>query len=196
MHKYQIGTALIVLNENNQVLLGKRKNNVRAGNYGLPGGRIEKGEKLLDCAKRELKEETNLEAVEIEFLVAVKEWQLDQDHDFVHFVFLCKKYGGDLKTMEPDKCEDWEWFDLDKVSGRLSVRPRRNGDRFMPLGHSGGKKVARFLMDASLDPDKKRHCVILEDQEKIIWVAPFRSSRETRITEDTLRILQVFFVKR
>jgi 8-oxo-dGTP diphosphatase len=110
-----VGTAIIVLNNDNQILLGKRKNGFKAGLYGLPGGRIDKGENLTDGAKRELKEETNLDAEDIRYLSVIKEWQREEDHDFIHFIFLCKKWSGELQVLEPDKCEGWKWFSFDNL---------------------------------------------------------------------------------
>lgn len=111
----QIGTAVIVINSKNQVLLGKRKNGFRSGTYGMPGGRVDRGEKLLECAKRELKEETGLDATSISHLGVVKEWQPSQDHDFVHFIFVCDSWEGKPIVVEPEKCENWEWYSLDSL---------------------------------------------------------------------------------
>jgi len=115
MNKQQIGTAIIVINEENKILLGKRKNSFKQGFFGLPGGRLEKKEKLVLCAVRELKEETNLDSKKISYLCVVKEWQEDEDHDFVHFIFVCQEWTNKLELLEPDKCESWQWFDLDKL---------------------------------------------------------------------------------
>ncbi|NCN03620.1 MAG: NUDIX domain-containing protein [Candidatus Pacebacteria bacterium] len=111
----QIGTVIILLNNKNQILLGKRKNAFKAGLYGLPGGRIDRGENLTDGAKRELREETNLDAEDIRYLSVIKEWQEEKDHDFIHFIFLCKKWSRELQVLEPDKCEGWKWFSLDNL---------------------------------------------------------------------------------
>lgn len=115
MTEQTIGAAIIILNQNQQVLLGKRLNSFKAGSYGLPGGRIKLGEKLLNCAKRELKEETNLEAKSLEYLVVIKEWQKEKNNDFVHFIYLCTNWSGELQLLEPNKCEGWKWFDLNKL---------------------------------------------------------------------------------
>lgn len=109
-----IGVCLIVLNkEQNKVLLGKRINSFGAGSYGLPGGRVELNESLADCGKRELFEETGLITTSLDYVGVVRE--LQGDYHFTHFVFSCKKYTGKLQTMEPEKSEKWQWFNLDKL---------------------------------------------------------------------------------
>ncbi|MDH5532943.1 MAG: NUDIX domain-containing protein [Candidatus Pacebacteria bacterium] len=114
-----IGTTVIVLNKQNQILMGKRKNGYKEGQYGLPGGRLDRGERVEEGAKRELEEETGLDANKLEYLAVVKEWQEDNGYDFVHFVFICKDWKGDLQLLEPEKCEKWKWFDLDKLPDNI-----------------------------------------------------------------------------
>ena len=54
-------TATIICMNNNKILLAKRAFEPAKGEWGLPGGFMELNETLYDAAKRELKEETNLE---------------------------------------------------------------------------------------------------------------------------------------
>jgi 8-oxo-dGTP diphosphatase len=96
-----------------QVLLGKRKNAYRSGFYGLPGGRIDHDEKAIDASQRELLEETGLKAKKTRYVGVVKEWQ--DSYNFIHFIYECSKWEGNVELMEPEKCESWEWFDLDEL---------------------------------------------------------------------------------
>lgn len=109
-----IGTCVIVLNSaKTHVLLGRRKNNYKAGSFGLPGGRIEIGEKVDASAEREILEETGLRATCLRYIGVVKEFQ--ETYDFVHFAFVCEEFEGEPKVMEPEKCESWEWYELSKL---------------------------------------------------------------------------------
>ncbi len=109
-----IGVPVIVLDKTKKkILLGVRKNCYGAGTYGLPGGRLEFNEPLEKCVKRELLEETGLTAKSLKFIGAVRDFQ--KDHNFIHFAFVCKEFDGKVKLMEPEKCEGWEWFDLDNL---------------------------------------------------------------------------------
>ncbi len=116
----RIGSNLIVIKDN-KVLLGKRLNAAGAGSYGVPGGHLEFGESLPGAAKRELAEETGLIADDIEFVAAISQpRQITQQH-YIQFVFVCEKFHGDLQTMEPNKCEGWEWFDINRVPENIFV---------------------------------------------------------------------------
>ncbi|MFM6921569.1 MAG: (deoxy)nucleoside triphosphate pyrophosphohydrolase, partial [Polynucleobacter victoriensis] len=58
----KIVTAAIILNES-RVLIGRRKPNQALGGYWeFPGGKVENGESLVDCLKRELQEELGVNA--------------------------------------------------------------------------------------------------------------------------------------
>ena len=52
----------VVCFRGDEVLLIRRANPPRQGEWSLPGGRIEPGEPVLDAAHRELREETGVEA--------------------------------------------------------------------------------------------------------------------------------------
>jgi len=84
-----------------------------------------------------------------------------------------------------------ERFDLDKLKLPLFVRSRQDGDRFWPLGLAGKKKVGKFLTAARVPEEIRQNVLIVADREKIIWVWPIRISEETKITDETQKILQL-----
>ena len=57
--KAQVGVGVLV-SKNNEILLIKRKGSHGAGTWAPPGGHIDFGESVLDCAKREVKEEIGI----------------------------------------------------------------------------------------------------------------------------------------
>lgn len=132
-----IGCAVIVKNAEGKVLLGKRKNAYRSGLYGFPGGRIEPQEKAIEAARRELLEETSLKAKNLDYVGVVKEWQ--GSYHFIHFIYLCRQWDGELQLKEPEKCEGWEWFDLDTLPS--SVLPGHFQGLKLLNGNEGMKDV-------------------------------------------------------
>lgn len=66
----RVGSALIVRDEANRILLGKRNKDPQRGSWILPGGKIQAFESIAQAAARELEEETGLEVeVQNEFRV-------------------------------------------------------------------------------------------------------------------------------
>jgi len=118
MSAQSLGTCVVILDSSKQkVLLGKRKNSYKSGYWGLPGGRLELGEPLLEAASREVFEETSLIAEGLDFLGTIREYQVN--YDFVHFAFLCTHFAGSPQNREPNKCDGWEWLNLDHLPASI-----------------------------------------------------------------------------
>jgi tRNA(Ile)-lysidine synthase len=94
----------------------------------------------------------------------------------------------DISFFIKNKPPATEWFDLDKIVGSLTIRARANGDRFWPLGLGSPKKVGKFLSDAHATG---KQTFVIEDDQKIIYLAPIRPCEQTKLTASTSRILEV-----
>lgn len=113
-----VGVGILIVNKHRtHVLLGKRKGSHGAGQWSFPGGWLEYGEFLEDCAVRETKEETGLtiHKSDLQFLRAEESFVYMPKHviNFGYYVVL--KHDAVPQIMEPDKCEGWIWHDLDKL---------------------------------------------------------------------------------
>ena len=84
-----------------------------------------------------------------------------------------------------------EWFDMDKLKPPLAVRSRRSGERFIPLGQRGEKKVGKFLTAQRVPQRIRRKVLIVADAEKILWVWPIRMSEEAKVTGETRKIVRL-----
>ncbi len=60
----RIGVGVIVLNNDNKIFVGKRKDNP-VNKWQMPQGGVDKNENFITAMKRELKEETSIESIEI-----------------------------------------------------------------------------------------------------------------------------------
>ena len=103
----------IFLKQENSFLFGKRKNCYGEGTWGLPGGHLEQGESLVECAKRELKEELGIDGVKFKLITITD--NIDDRGHYVHASFLLEKFVGEIKCMEPHLCYEWRFFDLDNL---------------------------------------------------------------------------------
>ena len=60
----RLGVGIIVLNKENKVFVGKRRDNP-INKWQMPQGGVDHGENLVNAMKRELKEETSIRSIEI-----------------------------------------------------------------------------------------------------------------------------------
>jgi len=58
----RLGVGIIVLNKENKVFVGKRRDNP-INKWQMPQGGVDRGENLVDAMKRELKEETSIRSI-------------------------------------------------------------------------------------------------------------------------------------
>ncbi len=76
------------------------------------GGKVEKGETVLESAKRELKEESLVESLSLEKRAVLTFKFIKTGEIVVSHVFLCKKFNGMPKETEEMKPY---WFGFDKI---------------------------------------------------------------------------------
>jgi 8-oxo-dGTP diphosphatase len=107
------GVGVFVMKEG-KVLLGKRKSSHGAGEYATPGGHLEYMESFEDCAKRECMEEAGIEIENVRFAFLYNMKKYAPKH-YVHIELLADWKSGDPKVSEPDKCEGWDWYELDSL---------------------------------------------------------------------------------
>ncbi|MCR2043903.1 tRNA lysidine(34) synthetase TilS [Anaerosalibacter massiliensis] len=88
-----------------------------------------------------------------------------------------------------------KYFDYDKIEGGLCVRNRLRGDKFIPLGMNGMKKVKDLFIDEKVPLNKRETIPIVTDDKNIIWVVGFRISEKHKITSSTKNVLIIKYVK-
>jgi len=85
-----------------------------------------------------------------------------------------------------------EYFSGDMVGGRpLTVRNRRAGDCYAPLGMSGEKKLMRIMMDEKLPHRLRDRVPIVTCGDDVIWLVGYRIANPYRITPGTKRVIEV-----
>ncbi len=66
------------------------------------------------------------------------------------------------------------WLDYDKLKFPLTWRRWKEGDRFIPLGMTGFKKVSDFLIDEKISVADKDEVTVIESAGEIVWVVGMR----------------------
>lgn len=80
-------------------------------------------------------------------------------------------------------------LDADKLEYPLTVRSPRPGDRFMPLGMKGYKKISDFLIDEKIPLYDKENVQLLCSGNDIAWVVGLRIDERFKVTQHTTTIM-------
>ncbi len=110
-----VSADVVVLKKNSKqvsVLLIKRLNPPYKDLWALPGGFLEKDETLLDCAKRELKEETNISGIDLEQLYAFGDPGRDPRGHCVTIVYIGWVHNLQHQPKAGDDAKEVLWFSL------------------------------------------------------------------------------------
>jgi len=110
-----IAAVYIFFRQGDKVLLSRRFNTgYEDGNYGLVAGCIDGDEPLTQAMAREAQEEVGVKIDPKDLVLkTVMHWR--EDVERLDFFFEPKKWQGEIKNMEPHKCDDLSWFPLDQL---------------------------------------------------------------------------------
>jgi 8-oxo-dGTP pyrophosphatase MutT (NUDIX family) len=106
-----VGAAILVLDDQDRLLMMKRRDNEC---WGIPGGSTEPGEFVEEAAKRETLEEANLEVGEMSLFGVFSGPELyykypngDEVYN-VSIVYLARDWTGDIQLNHEHT--EWKWF--------------------------------------------------------------------------------------
>lgn len=118
-NRVDVGVGVVIFNENNEVLLIKRKETHGAGEWAFPGGSLEFGETLEQADERELEEELGLKAEDIRVISLSN--QLRYLKYGVHCVIIGARARviGEPEIKDPKKIEEIRWFPFDNLPGEM-----------------------------------------------------------------------------
>ena len=87
-------------------------------------------------------------------------------------------------------------MDLAKLSPPLVVRNIRPGDRFRPLGMSGSRKVADYLIDRKVGRVYRDEIPLVCDKKGIVWLVGFEIADRVKVDRSTREVLKIEVVRR
>ena len=86
-------------------------------------------------------------------------------------------------------------LDADKVKFPLTIRPRKEGDFFFPLGFGRKRKLQDLFVDEKVPRDERDSVPVLESGGDIVWVAGHRADERFRVTDGTKKVIRLGIVK-
>lgn len=79
--------------------------------------------------------------------------------------------------------------DADKIQLPLVIRKWEKGDKFVPFGMTGKKKLSDYMTDKKFTLHQKENQYVVCCGEEIVWLVNERSDNRFRITDKTERVL-------
>ena len=142
----RLGVGIIVLNKENKVFVGKRRDNP-TNKWQMPQGGVDRGENLFNAMKRELKEETSIRSIEI--LKELEGWTEYELPDYLLGKIWRGKYRGqkqkwfivrflgrdeeiNLKTTHPEFIE-WQWLDIENLPSVIVHFKKKVYEKLLPV---------------------------------------------------------------
>lgn len=100
-------------------------------------------------------------------------------------------YGSKFKFVLSDKILSKKYLDYDLLTGKLSLRNRRSGDRFNPFGMKGTKKIKDYFVDKKVSSDDRSKVLFLMNGDEIACVVGYDIADKYRASSKTKNYLNV-----
>ncbi|MFA6131502.1 MAG: NUDIX hydrolase [Patescibacteria group bacterium] len=122
----------VIIKKDGKILFGKRKNAHGDGTWAPPGGHLEWCESPEECAIRETAEEAGIVIKNLKPWVYTNDFFEKEDKHYVTVYVIAEYESGEPQTMEPDKCEGWDWFDWNDLPRPLFLTT----ENLLKAGHN------------------------------------------------------------
>ncbi len=109
MDRPHVGVAVIIARDG-RVLLLKRKGAHGEGTWAPPGGHLEFGESLEECAIRETLEETGIVIGNLQFVAITNDMFAAEQKHYVTVWMEATQTSGQATVAYPEKIEEVMWF--------------------------------------------------------------------------------------
>lgn len=113
-YKFISAVYLILIKENKVLLLKRANTGYEDGNYSLVAGHMDGNETIKQAMIREANEEAGI-IIDENDLEIVAFLHRKTDPERLDFFLKCDKFSGEVTNMEPDKCSELRWYDINNL---------------------------------------------------------------------------------
>ena len=116
-----VAVHLLLVKDNKVLLLRRFNTGYEDGNYSVVAGHVDSDEDLKTAMIREAKEEAGIEITpnNINFASVMHR---KSDDERIDFFFIADSWEGEITNMEPQKCDDLSWFDINNLPSNRDCR--------------------------------------------------------------------------
>ena len=112
-----VAVHLFLMRSDKILLLRRFNTGYEDGNYSVIAGHINGGEDVYAAMMREAKEEAGVDIARDDLEIIQVMHRLAADSERIDYFFRCNNWAGDIRNMEPDKCDELIWADINNAPG-------------------------------------------------------------------------------
>ena len=128
--------------------------------------------------------------IEVENLILAKDDIDGKEVDFLGCLIQFKVENKE-KNLKFNNNDLIKYFDYDKINEYVTVRRRKNGDRIIPLGMTGSKKLKDIFINMKVPKDYRDKIPVIQFDDEIAWILGVKTSNTYKVTNQTKNILKV-----
>ena len=125
----RVAAHLFLVRDRKILLLRRQNTGYEDGKFSVVSGHLDGGEEVSAAMVREAREEAGIEIPPSAIEVVGVMHRLDPD-ERVDFFLSASSWTGEVTNMEPDKCAELAWFDLDDLPADVIPYVRRAIDNY------------------------------------------------------------------
>lgn len=125
-----VAVHLFLVKEDKIVLLRRYNTEYEDGNYSVIAGHVDGNEDLKSAMIREAKEEAGI-AISPNDLKIVGAMHRKSGDERVDFFLVASVWQGQLKNMEPNKCDDLSWFEINRLPNNMVPYVKKAIENYM-----------------------------------------------------------------
>jgi 8-oxo-dGTP diphosphatase len=109
-----ISTGVAIVRDKKILMVRRASDDFLGGNYELPGGGVDDGESIIECAIREVREETGLTISKVINTFAGFDYSTDRKPHVRQVNFIVEVKKGDVR-LDPNEHSEYKWVDNDNI---------------------------------------------------------------------------------
>jgi 8-oxo-dGTP diphosphatase len=127
-----VAVHLLLIREEKVLLVRRFQTGWQDGTYGVLAGHIDGNETIRAAMIREAKEEGGIDIKPEDLRVSHAMHRLAENKkEYIDFFLTTEKWEGEPRIMEPDKCDDLQWFPLGSLPENMVSYVRSGLEQFL-----------------------------------------------------------------